>query len=1073
MPAKISGMRWWIVCWGVICLPILLNAQPVDLAKFKSLKIRNIGPAGMSGRVTSIAATNTTNPVLYVGTASGGLWRSENAGMSWQPIFDAQPVQSIGAVAVAPSNPSVIWAGTGEGNPRNSHNSGKGIYRSLDAGRTWKCMGLEDTRTIHRIIIDPRQENVVYAAALGSPWGPNPDRGVYKSSNGGETWEKVLFVNDTTGCADLIIDPSNPNKLIAAMWEYHREPWFFTSGGRGSGLYMTLDGGKTWQRQDEKNGLPAGKLGRIGLGISASRPNVVYALVEAKPTTLFRSDDGGFTWKKRADTDIGNRPFYYAEFYVDPLNENRIYNLWSVVSLSEDGGKTFSTLMGYNAVHPDHHAWWIDPRNPDFMIDGNDGGLTITRDRGKTWALVENLPVGQFYHVDYDMATPYNVMGGLQDNGSWVGPSEVWAMGGIRNYHWREVLFGDGFDVAAKRNDPNVVYAMSQGGELNRVDKETGETIGLKPIHPEGKRLRFNWNAAMAMDPFNNSGIYFGSQYLHHSVDGGLSWRIISPDLTTNDSTKQRQSKSGGITLDATAAENYTTIIAIAPSPIEQELVWVGTDDGNLQRTRNGGQSWENLSGKLPGAPSGAWIPQIEASAIHAGEAFVVLNDYRRNNWEPYAYHTRDFGQSWKRIADGKQVTGHCLSIVQDPVEEKLLFLGTDQGLWFSVDAGENWTQWKKDFPAVPVQDLKIHPREHDLIVGTFGRALWIMDDIRPLRMLAAQGKSLLDKEVVLLPIHNAIQAEYRSVDGVRFNGEADYGARNPSRGAEIVLYIRQPGKLPADPKADKPKKADGAPADSVALAAKKPENKDNDIKIFILTMAGDSVRNFTAKPDTGFQVIRWRFDRNGVHYPQYQKPGRDAPSGPSVVPGDYRVVIHYREFKDSTTCKVLPDPRISYPAQAIAQREARVQEYLKIAAYGTRGFDQLREARAMVDRYEKMLDNVAESRRDSLKRLSRPVRDSIKVLMEIYLDPEDLKGLEHVTVQLGDRYYSTESAVDQMAVVPGGNAELALRQFEQAVSAAVTRINRFLENDWLNYRRTMEGLQVPMFIDLLPVQME
>jgi photosystem II stability/assembly factor-like uncharacterized protein len=1083
MQIKALLVQLWAAMWLLCFAPFASLSQGVDLAAFKSLKLRSIGPAGMSGRVTSIAASNTTNPVLYAGTASGGLWKSANAGISWKPIFDMEAVQSIGAVAVAPSNASVVWAGTGEGNPRNSQNSGKGIFRSLDAGRSWKCMGLERTRTIHRIIIDPDDENVVYAAVLGSAWGPNPERGVYKTIDAGVSWERVLFVNDTTGCADLIIDPSNPNKLLAAMWEYHREPWFFTSGGRGSGLYMTLDGGKSWQRQDEKNGLPSGNLGRIGLGICASRPNIVYALVEAKPTALYRSDDGGFSWKKRSENDIGNRPFYYAEFYVDPLNENRIYNLWSVVSLSEDGGKTFSTLMGYNVVHPDHHAWWIDPRNPDFMIDGNDGGLNISRDRGKTWAFVENLPLGQFYHVDYDMETPYNVMGGLQDNGSWVGPSEVWAEGGIRNYHWREVLFGDGFDMAAKRNEPQVMYAMSQGGELNRVNKETGEVIGIRPVHPLGKALRFNWNAAMAMDPFDDGALYFGSQFLHHSSDGGRSWILLSPDLTTNDSTKQKQANSGGLTLDATAAENFTTILAIAPSALQKGLVWVGTDDGNLQLTRDGGQHWDNLMGRLPGAPRGSWIPQIHVSSINVGEAFVVLNDYRRNNWEAYAYHTRDYGQTWRRIADDQRVLGHCLSIVQDPVQENLLFLGTDQGLWLSVDAGDHWTQWKKNFPNVPVNDLKIHPRDHDLIVATFGRALWIMDDIRPLRMLAAQGSPLLARPFLMLPVEDAIQAQYRSVDGIRFNGDADFEGKNAGRGAEFVLYVKQPGKpIPSSKTEEKNKEkkavdslktVNGAP-NLASSSAAKAEPKEINILLTILTLAGDTIRHLSMKPDTGFQVIRWNFERDGVNIPQYQKPlGKDLPEGPTVAPGEYRVVAQYQDYRDSANFKVVADPRRPVNPVDVAAREAQIASFSKSASQATQAFDQLREARSMVDRYEKLLDFVSESARDSLKKIAKPVRDSIKTLMELYLDPEDQKGLEHVTVRLVDLYFVTSSYLEPMTESSGDNVASAMRIFAARSRAAVLRINSFLERDWLAYRKTMEVVKVPIFKDLPPVKVE
>ncbi|MBK9453887.1 MAG: hypothetical protein IPN95_31735 [Bacteroidetes bacterium] len=1077
-----------LLAWTLILAGIpFADAQTVDLSKFKNLKPRCIGPAGMSGRVTGIVAVESDPSTIYAGTASGGLWKSENGGINWAPIFDKEAVLSIGAVAVTQQNPSVIWAGTGEGNPRNSQNSGKGIYKSLDAGRTWQMMGLENTKTIHRIIVDPNNENVVYVAALGSAWGPNADRGVFKTIDGGLKWEKILYVNDTTGCAELVIDPSNPNKLLAAMWEYHREPWFFTSGGKGSGLYMTLDGGKTWQQQTEKNGLPAGKLGRMGLAFSRSKPNVVYALIESSATAFYRSDDGGFNWKKRAENDIGNRPFYYAEIFVDPQNENRVYNLWSTISYSEDGAKSFTQLVSFSGVHPDHHAFWIDPNNPEFLIDGNDGGIAISRDGGKSWALVENLPLGQFYHVDYDMQVPYNIMGGLQDNGSYVGPSEVWAEGGIRNYHWREVMFGDGFDVAAKRNDPQVVYAMSQGGFVRRVNKITGESIDIRPIHPEGKALRFNWNAGLALDPHNDNGLYYGSQFLHHSTDAGASWQLLSPDLTTNDSTKQKQAKSGGLTLDATTAENYTTILAIAPSPLQKGLIWVGTDDGNLQLTRDGGQNWTNLIGKLPDAPKGAWIPQIEVSKINVGEAFVILNDYRRNNWEPYAYHTRDFGATWRRIADGKKVSGHCLSIVQDPVAEGLLFLGTDHGLYVSIDAGENWTKWKNDFPSVPVNDLKIHPREHDLIIATFGRAVWMIDDIRSLRMLAKEGKSLLEKEFYLLPIQDAIAAEYRSVDGFRYNGAADFGGGNRGRGANLQVYLKSPGGEAAFPKAKtadaKKENADskGEKKKTTEVEPPKPDRgpgevtPKNMVRIHILTLAGDSVRTHSTKADTGFFEFRWQFDRNGSYFPKYNKFPRqlEIPGGPDMPPGQYKAVVLHGALKDSSNFQILPDPRIVYDREKVALREAKVADYLRLVRKGTQAFEQVRDAREMMDRYEKLLENVGDTLRDSLKKVGKPVRDSIRNLMEVYLDPENQKGLEHLTQQMVDRFYTVAGLVEPLYSPPGGNADLALRQLDAEVRRTVTRINHFLENEWKTYRQRMEAAKVPLFLDFVPVKMD
>jgi photosystem II stability/assembly factor-like uncharacterized protein len=565
--------------------------QPIDVEQLKGLKIRNIGPAGMSGRVTTIDVVLSEPDIIYAGTASGGVWKSTSGGIDWKPIFDEEATQSVGALAINQHNPSVVWVGTGEGNPRNSHNSGGGIYRSLDAGRNWQLMGLEATRNIHRVIIHPDDPNTVYVAALGSIWGTNPERGVYKTTDGGETWEKILYVNESVGCADLVIDPSNPNKLIAAMWEYGRKPWTFNSGGEGSGMYVTHDGGKTWEERTEKDGLPKGKLGRMGLAIAPSKPNVVYALIEGeKENAIYRSDDGGFSWKKRGTRNIGSRPFYYADIFVDSKNENRLYSIFSLVNKSEDGGKTFVTLLPYYGVHPDHHAWWIHPDDPNYIIDGNDGGLNISRDGGESWRFIENIPVAQFYHINYDMSIPYRVGGGMQDNGSWVGPSMALEAGGIRNSAWQEIFFGDGFDVVFHPTKKNMAYGMSQGGNVGLVDMETGKSTFIRPTHPDSVELRFNWNAAIAQDPFNDCGVYYGSQFLHKSLDCGQSWEILSPDLTTNDTTKQKQNASGGLTIDATGAENYTTITAIAPSPVDDKVIWVGTDDGNLQLTRDGGR---------------------------------------------------------------------------------------------------------------------------------------------------------------------------------------------------------------------------------------------------------------------------------------------------------------------------------------------------------------------------------------------------------------------------------------------------------------------------------------------------
>lgn len=669
----------------------LLFSQEFSMEMVKNMKPRNIGPGGMSGRVTAIDVVETNPEIMYVGTASGGIWKSTSGGIKWKPIFEKELTASIGAVAIQQSNPSVIWAGTGEGNPRNSLNGGFGIYKSLDAGKTWKAMGLEKTRHIHRVIIHPTNPDIVYVGAIGSPWGEHKERGVYKTIDGGKTWKQILFNNIKTGAADLIMDPSNPNKLIAAMWEHKRDPWFFKSGGKGSGMYITHDGGENWKRITEKDGFPKGELGRIGVAIAPNNPEVIYALVEAKKNALYKSEDGGFKWKKINDKPgIGNRPFYYSEIYVDPQNENRLYTVFTYINVSQDGGKSFKQLMpAYgvdNGVHPDHHAWWIHPKNGKFMIDGNDGGLNITKDGGKSWRFIGNLPVAQFYHINVDNEYPYNVYGGMQDNGSWRGPAYVWKAQGIRNSYWQEISFGDGFDVVPDKDDSRYGWTMSQQGSVSRYDYKTGNNYNVKPTHKDANvKLRFNWNSAINIDPFDNSTIYFGSQFVHKSTDKGLTWEVISPDLSTNNPAKLKQAESGGLTMDATGAENHCTVLVIEPTPLEKDVLWAATDDGQVHITKNGGAIWTNVANNIKDLPKNSWITQIKASNKNKGEALLVANDYRRFNYEPYAYRTKDYGKTWQRIVDKNDVESYTLCIIEDPKNENLLFLGTDDGLYISL----------------------------------------------------------------------------------------------------------------------------------------------------------------------------------------------------------------------------------------------------------------------------------------------------------------------------------------------------------------------------------------------------
>jgi photosystem II stability/assembly factor-like uncharacterized protein len=1030
-----------------------VTGQPFHSEYLKNLTIRSIGPAAMSGRITAIAADPVHPEVIYAGAASGGVWRSKSGGTGWEPIFDKAPTQSIGSITVNPRNPDEIWVGTGEGNPRNSQNFGAGIFKSIDGGKNWSCMGLRSSHAIYRILLQTGHPEVVWAACIGSSYGPNEERGVFKSTDSGKTWRKVLYVNDLTGCADLIADPENPNKLYAAMWEYQRWPWFFKSGGKGSGLYVSFDAGETWERRTSKEGLPEGELGRIGLAVAKSKPDIVYALVEAKDNALYKSTDGGKNWKQMATRGQGDRPFYYSELYVNPTNENTVYSVHSSITRSIDGGRTFEGFAGWE-IHPDHHAFWINPNDPDYMIDGNDGGLNITRDGGKTWRYAENIPVGQFYHVNVDNEMPYNIYGGLQDNGSWVGPSAVWKNGGIRNSDWQEVNFGDGFDVSPKPDDNRYVYAMSQGGELAFIDRKTGKTTGIQPLHPEIRRLRFNWNAAFAQDPFNPCGIYYGSQFLHYSSDCGQNWQLLSPDLTTNDTAKLHQDKSGGLTFDVTSAENHCTIIAITPSALEKGLVWVGTDDGNVQLTRDGGKTWENMTDRMPGCPKGAWVPQIEVSSKNKGEAFVVVNNYRQNDWQPYLYHTLDYGKKWKRLADPKNVDAFCLSVVQDPEVQNLLFLGTDQGLYFSLDYGQSWIKWTSEsFPSVPVQDMKIQARDADLVIATFGRAIWVMDDIRPLRELAKKGAALLDQPFKVFPAPDAVMASVRSFDGPRFAAAATYTGHNKWPNANVTVWVKP---LP-------PQAAKVLPKDDPNAKPKKEK-----AVVTILSTKGDTLRRYKTELDTGFNHIGWGFDTRGVRFPGNEEPDKEQleyGGGPTVLPGIYKMVVAYGNNRDSALFRVLADPRLSEKGSDLETRAGAIRDFQNTTVTrATRAYERLKLAEKTIKLVEDQMLNVPDTTKKEVLKQAGTLRDSITALKETFFRQKEGKGIQRGADDLNSLLYDAQEHIGNGSGAPNAQAMIAINRAKQEEDRIIARINALFAKPWADFKTQTEAVKYSLF---------
>ncbi len=1051
----------------------------LDTKDFKAMDFRNIGPAGMSGRITTIDVDLSDKDRIFAGSASGGVWLSENGGINWDPIFDDQDVLSIGALAIDQSNPSTIWVGTGEGNPRNSLNTGAGIFKSIDGGKTWKLMGLEKTKVIHRIIVHRDNPDVVYVAAMGAPWGKSSERGVYRTDDGGKTWKKILYINDTTGPGDLVVNPSNPNHLIAGMWQHLRRPYDFYSGGEGSGIHVSYDRGETWKKLGTDEGMPKGELGRIGLSFAPSKPNIVYALIEAKENGLYKSTDGGNKWNLVSKKDIGNRPFYYSDLWVDPLNENRIYNLWSYVSRSQDGGKTFKTIMDYgNNVHPDHHAFWIDPEDSNYLINGNDGGLNISRDGGESWMFAANIPVGQFYHVNIDMDYPYNVYGGMQDNGSWIGPSSVLKRGGIRNNDFQELYFGDGFDVVPFRSDSRFGYAQSQGGNVGFYDRETGEVRPVKPVEGLDDPYRFNWNAAIAQDPYNDCGVYFGSQYVHYSDDCGVSWIKISEDLTTNDTTKQHQDKSGGLTIDATNAENYTTIITIAPSPVDEKVIWAGTDDGNIQVTQDGGKTWTNTIRNIRSAPKNSWINQIEVSQKNAGEAFVALNNYRQNDYEAHAYHTTDFGKTWKRIADDRQIKSFVQCIVQDPVEPNLLFIGADSGLYVSFNKGQSWTHWTEGFPSVQVSDLKIHPREHDLVIGTFGRSFWILDDIRPLRSMATEGVSVLENDMKLFPIPDAYQNSYRSYDGIRFIAQGEFVGENKQGGAMMSIW-KKPSKKKA--KKEENKKKSSKKKDSKEDKGKKKKDgkkkgKSKDKATFyVIDSKMDTVRTFTRKLEDGMNRISWYFQRDGISGPSRREIKKDAdkPGGIDVMPGTYKIIIEYGDLKDSSMVNVKSDPRSKISEASRRAINQETESFYNVITASKESFDQIKEAKKSLDLSKKIIEMQEDSLQKDLKKEMSDISSSLDSLSNLFMDPTGLKGIQRNPNTLNARLRTARRYIGSAWEKPGQNAMRAAENAEIEAKETIEAVNEFIQGDYKNFQKTIKGLQVEIFKDMEPIKIE
>ena len=1020
-----------VAVFACIALTFSAAAQDVTLDSdtLSGLPIRAIGPAATGGRIADIVAVHEgLRLTVYVGSASGGVWKSMDGGTTFKAIFDKQPSLSIGSVAVDPSDPKTVWVGTGESWVRNSVSVGTGIYRSRDGGDNWEQLGLSDSEHISRIVVHPKDSNTVYACALGHLWNSNTERGVFKTTDGGKTWKKLLFRNESTGCAEMAMDLQDSNVLYAAMWDVRREPHNFRSGGPGSGLFKSTDAGATWH--ELRKGFPEGDLGRIGIAVAPSNHARVYAVVEAKNhTALFRSDDAGESWVEVNNSfNVSGRAFYFARLAADPKNADRIYKPGFFLTVSEDAGKSFSASFAASegpggGNHGDHHALWIDPENPDQMFLGTDGGVYESLDRGSHWRFLSNLPVSQFYHVSADMADPYNVYGGLQDNGTWMGPSR--STDGIANRHWRNIDFGDGFWAFPDPADADFAYAEYQGGKIARFRKSTGEAREIKPLPRAGEaEFRFNWNAPIQMSPNYRGTIYLGAQFLFRSRDHGESWERISPDLTTNDPARQHQELSGGLTIDNSDAEKFETIYTIAESGKNGEVIWAGTDDGNVQVTRDGGKHWTNVAKNISGLPAGTWVSTIEASHFDAGTVYATFDGHAAGDMKTYVYQTKDYGKTWTSLSTN-ELNGYAHVVRQDLVNANLLFVGTEFGLFISIDGGAHWAQFKGTLPNVAVRDIAIQPRESDLILATHGRGIYILDDLTPIRALTPE---LLGKDLVMLPSRPSVLV--LPAGEQRFDGDAEFVGRTLPEAAAIVYY-------------------------------QKKRHIFGDLKLEIFDPKGQLLTSFQGDKRKGLNRVQW---------PERAKPPKMPPAaglvenqfaffGPQVQEGTYTVKLTKGKETYSSEVKLVPDPRSKSTAADRALQHKTVSQLYDMLAQLTYIVDTTSELREQVKRRQgTVADSQVKGQLDSLYQKLEDFRSSLVAVKEGGMITGEKKLREH----LGELYggvnsYSgrpTQSQVEEAAVLQKEVGDAGER-FRSISTTDISAVNTALQG------KSLEPLKV------------
>jgi len=1014
---KIKSLTIGITVLALACFSLNAHAQNAEeIGKlFEKINWRCIGPAVMGGRTVDIDVVEKTPWIIYAAIGPSGVWKSENNGITWKPVFHKENTVSVGDIAVVQSQPKIIWVGTGEATCRNSVTIGDGVYKSIDSGKTWKNMGLEETRHISRIVVDSQNPAVVYVAAMGHLWGPNEERGIFKTNDGGETWEKVLFVNQDTGFADLAIDPSDSQILYAAAYDHRRLPYYFSSGGPGSGLYKTTNGGKTWKKLTKD--LPEGVMGRIGIDVSRSNPDVVYVLIEHEDGGIWRSEDKGETWTRTCDDStykrVNFRPFYYSQIRIDPSDDKVVYVFSGGTFVSKDMGKKFKAIS--RGTHPDHHALWIDPSNPLHLIDGNDGGIDISYDGGKNWHAIQHMALAEVYQIGVDMRNPYYVYCGLQDNGSWGGPSASLDSAGITNDDWYTVGGGDGFYAQIDPTDANTIYRNSQMNGLSRYDMRIGRSKTIKPMAlQEEPPYRFNWNSPILISPHDPKTVYTGGNFLFKTTNGGHSWEIISPDLSTNDPEKQIDS-GGPITLDNTGAEIHCTITTISESPVVPGIIWCGTDDGNVQVTRNGGRTWKNVVENIPDLPPNTWCSRVEASHFDPSTVYAAFDGHRTADYGTYVYKTSDYGETWISIT--ANLPFGWVHVIQEDLKNKnLLYVGTEFGIFASLDGGESWFSLKNNLSTVAVRDIIVHPRENDLIIGTHGMGVWIIDNISPLQEMS---REVFESDFHLFSIRPTTQF-LRSSRGESYSSKV-YVAKNPSYGMIFVAYFKT-----------------------------KPEEKP---QVFIKDRRGETIFNLDLMKKEGLQRKTW----NLQFIPKTKDGKKIAPTGmgfvaaPFVSPGEYTVEMVVGEQKMEKKGLVYPDPRFwMIEKDRVAQNESMV-EIMVLSRKMNLSITSARKIRKQLDKLNETLSEKGDIKNAVQKAVER--FDTRFAELEEEIVPKDMfyRGSMETALRGGHLNIQVMFLGMSISAYPSAPTEtdlIQLKELTKIVNGMVDEFNEFIRTD-------------------------